>query len=144
MEENKKYTIETVFNEFRHYYNFDSDNSKFIDFLNKYYDLVKSNNIDTIKSLLPINFHGFCGSYLEDWMIKKRNPNSNYPFSIRGEIYSWYGDRTTCEIVTSAANNYDELYQRLLVQYMYYLNNDEYEEAINELNKIISKLKEYE
>lgn len=143
MEENKKYTNKIVFNEFRHRYNFDNNNYEFIDFLNKYYDLVKNTNIDIIKSLLPINFHGYCGSYLEDWMISEIKPNKNYPFSIIGKIYNWYGDRSTCDIVTSVANTYDELYQRLLVQYMYYLDGYlEFQEALDEFNKIVNKLKE--
>lgn len=135
------YTDKTVFNEFRHeYFN---NSSKFIDILNKYYDLIKSTNIDIIKSLLPINFHGYCGSYLEDWMINEIKPNPNYPFSIRGKIYNWYGDRSTCDIVTSVANTYDELYQRLLIQYIYYLHGYiEIPEALDEFNKIVNKLKE--
>lgn len=135
------YTDKTVFNEFRHeYFN---NSSKFIDILNKYYDLIKNTNIDIIKSLLPINFHGYCGSYLEDWMINEIKPNPNYPFSIRGKIYNWYGDRSTCDIVTSVANTYDELYQRLLIQYIYYLHGYiEIPEALDEFNKIVNKLKE--
>lgn len=135
------YTDKTVFNEFR--YEYFNNSSKFIDILNKYYDLIKNTNIDIIKSLLPINFHGYCGSYLEDWMINEIKPNPNYPFSIRGKIYNWYGDRSTCDIVTSVANTYDELYQRLLIQYIYYLHGYiEIPEALDEFNKIVNKLKE--
>lgn len=142
MEENK-YMIYTVFSEFRHEYSDNNFCSKFIDILNKYYDLIKNTNIDIIKSLLPINFHGYCGSYLEDWMISEIKPNKNYPFSIIGKIYNWYGDKSTCDIVTSVANTYDELYQRLLVQYMYYLHGYiEIPEALDEFNKIVNKLKE--
>ena len=41
MEENK-YMIHTVFSEFRHEYSDNNFCSKFIDILNKYYDLIKT------------------------------------------------------------------------------------------------------
>ena len=138
------YTIQTILSEFRHSFCCDDDNIELINFLNKYYDLVKNTPTDVIKSLLPIEFHGFCGTYLEDWMIKDIVPTERYPFSIRGQIYSWYGDRTTSDIVTSVANTYEELYQRMLIQYMYYLSDyPGYQEAKDELCKIIDKLIKY-
>lgn len=138
------YTIQTVFNEFRHCYCYNSDNIELVNFLNKYYNLVKNTSIDTIKSMLPIKFHGFSGTYLEDWMIKDIIPTDEYPFLIRGQIYSWHGDRNTSEIVTSVANTLEELYQRMLIQYMMYLSgHSAYQEAKEELHKIIRRLIEY-
>jgi hypothetical protein len=136
------YTNQTIFNEFRHYYG--NENVELINFLNRYYNLVKKIPIDTIKGMLPINFHGFCGTYLESWMVKDIVPTECYPFSLMGQIYSWYGDRTTSDIVTSVANTSEELYQRMLIQYMWYLSgNKEYQEAKDELCKIIDKLTDY-
>lgn len=138
------YTIQTIFNEFRHCYCYGDDNLEMLTFLNKYYDLVKKAPADIIKSMLPIKFHGFGGTYLEDWMIKDIIPTENYPFLIKGQIYSWYGDRSTSDIITSVANTSEELYQRMLIQYMMYLSGySEYQEAKKELDGIIDKLIKY-
>lgn len=138
------YTVQTIFNEFRHCYFDGKCHSKTVEFLTKYYDLVKSLPTPIIRSMLPIDFHGFGGSYLEDWMIQDIAPTENYPFSIRGQIYDWYGDRTTSDIFTSVANTPDELYQRMLIQYMLYLSSYlEVKEAKNELHRINDKLTKY-
>lgn len=74
------YTEQTVYNEFRHTYNFKGDNQEFISFLNTYYDKVKNTPIETIKRLLPINHHGYSGTYLEQWMIKEILPQKTIRF----------------------------------------------------------------
>lgn len=135
------YTEQTVYNEFRHTYNFNGNNQEFVLFLNTYYDKVKNTPIETIKKLLPISHHGYSGTYLEQWMIKETLPTKDYPFTMVGKIYSWYGDRTTSDILTSVANVIEELYYRMMVQYLYYLYSyKEYDEANKEFNYIINNL----
>lgn len=84
------YTEQTVYNEFRHTYNFNGNNQEFVLFLNTYYDKVKNTPIETIKKLLPISHHGYSGTYLEQWMIKETLPTKDYPFTMVDKIYSWY------------------------------------------------------
>lgn len=136
-----KYNKDTVFNEFRHLYSHDGSNNDFIEFLNTTYDRVKSASIESIMKSLPIEYHGFGGTYHEDWMVHEVEPTKHYPFRYRGYIYDWYGDRSTTEIVTAVANNKDDLYRRMLVQYMWYLSSDlKYPEVQSQMDQIIRNI----
>lgn len=118
-----KYDKQTVFNEFRHSYDFNgtSDND-LIDLLNQHYDKVKCMPTDVIKSLLPTPEHnGPGGTYFQEWMIKKREPTKHYPFTIEASLYDWYGDRTTTDVAHAVGNTEEEIYQRLLIDYLNYL-----------------------
>lgn len=119
-----EYTEKTVYDEFRHVYAFNNHklNNEFAAFLNKYYDKVKALSLEEVKSLLPIDFVGDGGTYLEpDWMIQNVNPTKAYPFTLVGKIWDWKGDKSTTDVITSCANNEEDLYRRLLVQYIDYL-----------------------
>lgn len=95
----------------------------FVVFVNLYYDDVKALTMEQVKSLLPITHDGYAGTYLQDWMITHEDANHKYPYGykMQGKIYDWHGDRTTTDIVTAFADNEEQLYQRLLLQYMWYL-----------------------
>lgn len=116
-----KYSKKTIFDEFRHWWNYGNIDSQ-ISLLNRYYDKVKGLSIEKVKSLLPIDHHGFCESYHEPWMVHDRIPTNDYPFALSGEVWNWYGDRTTCSILTAVANDEDTLYRRMLVMYISYLD----------------------
>lgn len=119
-----EYTEKTVYDEFRHVYAFNNHklNNEFAAFLNKYYDKVKALSLEDVKSLLPIDFVGDGGTYLEpDRMIQNVNPTKAYPFTLVGKIWDWKGDKSTTDVITSCANNEEDLYRRLLVQYIDYL-----------------------
>lgn len=137
-----RYNDKTVFDEFRHGYSYKKGgNDEFVSFLNSFYDKVKALPIEKVKDLLPINHHGYNGSYHEPWMIRYASSNKNYPFTINGQIYDWYGDRTTCDIITAAANTMEDVYRRMLIQYMYHLKcYIEYTEAEKEFNHIVISL----
>lgn len=109
--------------------------------LDLYYDEVLATDIDVIKRLLPIEHHGFNGSYLEDWMIKDVDPALWHGYTKRGFIYDWFGDKTTCDIIDVCGNSLDEIYRRLLMKYISHLDTyKSYPLAANELNFIITNL----
>ncbi|MCA4468126.1 hypothetical protein [Bacteroides xylanisolvens] len=117
------YDKQTVFNEFRRSYDFTgTTDDALIEILNSHYDKVKRMPIDVIKSLLPTPEHtGPGGTYFQDWMIKKCAPTKHFPFTIEASIFDWYGDRTTTDVVHSVGNTEEEIYQRLLIDYLNYL-----------------------
>ena len=94
-----KYTEETIKTDFS-YRARDHYNQGLIELLNLYYDRIKNMPIDEVKKLLPIDHHGYNGTYLEDWMIREApHTTKRFPFSIIGDIWSWYGDKTTSSVV---------------------------------------------
>lgn len=141
------YTAETVFKEFRHVACSRNKEGveKFVRLLNECYDKVKALPIDTVKTLLPIGHVGYGGTYHKDWMIHECKCTKHYPFLYEGKIYDWYGDKTTTDIITSVANSKDDLYRRMLVQYIDYLcGYYEYSKAQQELVHIVRVVNEYQ
>lgn len=147
-----KYNEQTIYDDFRHYYNFNGkQDTDFIDLLNKYYDKIKTMSINDIKALLPSPENtGPSGTYFKEWMIKECNPTKEYNFTINASIFDWYGDRTTTDVVTVAGNNLDEIYQRLLIGYLDYLiylkhmvegygyNTNDIENTFNHITEVIT------
>ena len=63
-----KYTEETAEKEFQFYSSFYKDNemvNNFVELLNLYYDCIKSAPMRVVKSLLPIDYIGHNGKYLD-------------------------------------------------------------------------------
>lgn len=136
------YTASTIHDEFR-YYCYQSNFTGFIDFLNEHYDDVKSLTLDEIKSLLPIKHKGFNGTYFfPDHMIRHCQPTPYFPFSLEAKIYDWYGDRSTTDVVTANGNTEREIYERLLVYYMFRLQGyTYYHEAEREYSFILRRIR---
>lgn len=141
-----EYTRKTAKNEFQIYSPFYKNErvDKFVELLNLYYDCIKNAPMEVVKSLLPIDFIGYKGIYLKEWMIEDVKPSKYLPFTLMGRIFDWYGDRTTTDIVTVYANEKDELYRKLLMKYLMYLHSYKaYQKAKDEFEKCTKKLSEY-
>jgi len=111
-----EYTKEIAEKEFQFYspsYN-DEKVNEFVELLNLYYDCIKNAPIEVVKSLLPIDFVGYNGTYLRDWMIESVKPSKYLPYTMMGRIFDWFGDKTTTSIVAVYANEKDELYQKYI------------------------------
>lgn len=138
-----KYTEETIKTDFS-YRARDHYNQGLIELLNLYYDRIKNMPIDEVKKLLPIDHHGYNGTYLEDWMIREApHTTKRFPFSIIGDIWSWYGDKTTSSVVFAAANSKEELYRKLLIQYLDHLYPPRYDGEKEEFDKIVNAINKY-
>lgn len=157
-----KYNKDVLLKEFRHYSSEcgakDDACELLVDIINKYYDIVKIMPTEVIKSLLPTPKHtGPHGTYFEDWMIRQCNSTRHYPFTIEACIMDWYGDRTTTDVVKAVGNSIDEVLQRLLITYIYYLEyyskslsdkKEAYADIINSMQEYVANLvkviKQYE
>lgn len=137
-----KYNSNTIKNEFRHHSEYDFD---FVLLLNKYYDDVKKLTVGEVKRLLPTRQHpGFGGTYYEDWMFKESEPTKHYPFRLEASIYDWCGDRSTVDVCTACGNTPEEVFARLFMEYLYYLQCDcqQCENAALQFNELTSKIKQ--
>ena len=133
----KKYTEEDVFNKFRHI----DDKKEFARFMDRYYDRICAMDLDSVKKHLPIDFHGFNDTYIDDDMIKEIEPTEHCPFTYRGYIRGWFYSKFKAAVVTALANTKEELWKNMLLQYMYYLDGyKECELALNQFKYIVSCL----
>ena len=118
------------------------DNRNLIEHIEQWYDKIKSLSLDKIKELLPINYVGPYGTYfIPDSHVHEANQTKYFPFTLTGEIWCWYGDRSTCSFIEACANTEEELYQRLLMLYLDYLLNEYLDEAKKITDKIENGIK---
>lgn len=103
--------------EFRYVYGMDD----FIPFAKDFVPLIWSLPLEEVKKVLPMEKDGFAGTYLREWMIKEIKPTKHHPFTWKGSIYDWHGTYATTDVVTAVANNEEDLYKKLLLQYLWYL-----------------------
>lgn len=109
-----KYTEENLFSEFpwRSSYR----NTKFLNIVNAYYGIIRDLPISEVKALLPITFLGEDGCHIEPWMVRKM-PNG----TVKGAIWDRKGDRTGCEVCSVFGGSEDEVYRKLLIEYMSFI-----------------------
>lgn len=139
-----KYDGTTVYDDFRdccfHRGNTLQAPKLLVKLLNAYYDDVKSLSEEQLKSILPDDKHpSYRGVYFADWVVKYQMPTRFQPLPFTGYLFADYGDRTMC---TVHGKREKEIYERLVMSYLYYLKSDKTDkkEALAEYKKLVQQI----
>lgn len=121
-----KYDGTTVYDDFRdccfHRGNTLQAPAMMIKILNAWYDKVKSLSEEQLKSIFPDDKHpSYNGVYFADWVVKYDKPTRFKPWPFTGYLYADYGDRRIC---TVHGKSEKEIYERLVISYLYYVKSD--------------------